>query len=149
MCSYCGCESIAVVGRFMAEHVDIINMTTELRQACATGEDQRIGRAVDTLEHLLHPHTRNEEVGLFAVLRRQSEFRDHIDSLCDEHTALDEQLGRIRGGEHTLATTFLTELRAHIDREENGLFPASAIALGGAEWDEVDATTPAPSPGTR
>ena len=41
MCSYCGCESIAVVGRFMAEHVDIINMTTELRQACATGEDQR------------------------------------------------------------------------------------------------------------
>lgn len=142
MCSYCGCESIAVVGRFMAEHVDIINATTELRLGCATGDEPRVGRAVDHLEHLLHPHTKSEEIGLFAVLRRQEEFTEHVDSLCSEHTALDEQLVRIRNGEHDLVTTFLAELRAHIDREENGLFPASAIALSGAEWDEVEASTP-------
>lgn len=142
MCSYCGCESIEVVGRFMAEHVDIVNATTELRHACADGDGPRVVRAVDGIELLLHPHTTSEEVGLFAVLRRQEEFTEHVDSLCSEHTALDEQLVRIRNGEHALVATFLTELRAHIDKEENGLFPASAIALSGAEWDEVEASTP-------
>jgi hemerythrin-like domain-containing protein len=144
MCSYCGCESIAVVGRVMAEHVDIINATPELRPGCASGDGPRVSRAVDNLEHLLHPHTRSEEAGLFTVLRRQEEFTEHVDSLCSEHIALDEQLVRIRNGEHDLVATFLAELRAHIDREENGLFPASAIALSGAEWDEVEASTPAP-----
>ena len=33
MCSYCGCDSIEVIGRFMAEHVEIINATGELRAA--------------------------------------------------------------------------------------------------------------------
>ena len=102
MCSYCGCESIEVVGRFMAEHVDIINATTELRLGCADGDGPRVVRAVDRLELLLHPHTKSEEVGLFAVLRRQEEFTEHVDSLCSEHTALDEQLVRIRNGEHAL-----------------------------------------------
>ena len=144
MCSYCGCESIEVVGRFMAEHVDIINATTELRHACAADDAPRVARAVDGIEVILHPHTRNEEVGLFAVLRRQEEFTEHVDTLCHEHTALDEQLLRIRNGEHALVLGFLAELRAHIDKEENGLFPASAIALSGAEWDEVEASTPDP-----
>ena len=25
MCSYCGCDSITVIGRFMNEHVEIVN----------------------------------------------------------------------------------------------------------------------------
>ena len=145
MCSYCGCESIEVVGRFMAEHVDIVNATTELRHASAAGDGPGVARAVVGIERLLHPHTKNEEVGLFAVLRRQEEFTEHVDTLCSEHTALDEQLVRISDGEHDLVPTFLAELRAHIDKEENGLFPASAIALSGAEWDEVEASTPDPA----
>ena len=29
-------------------------------------------------------------------------------------------------------------MRHHIDREENGIFPAAAIALGGETWDLID-----------
>ena len=41
-----------------------------------------------------------------------------------------------------LHVTCVAALRDHINREENGLFPASAIALSGSEWDEVERTTP-------
>jgi hemerythrin-like domain-containing protein len=75
-------------------------------------------------------------------MRRQEEFTDHIDSLCAEHTTLDAQLDRIAAGEHGLVEAFLHDLRHHIDREDNGLFPASAIALDGPDWDEVDRATP-------
>lgn len=39
-------------------------------------------------------------------------------------------------------TLFENELRDHIDKEDNGLFPAAAIALGGPEWIEVHEITP-------
>lgn len=145
MCSYCGCESITVIGRFMAEHTDIINAAGMLRRACEGGDADEVSSWVDEVSRLLHPHTRNEEVGLFRVLRRQDGFEEQVDSLCAEHSSLDEQLLRIQAGELSVATAFVDDLRHHIDREDNGLFPASAIALDGPEWDEVDETTPAPT----
>ncbi|WP_122261849.1 hemerythrin domain-containing protein [Ornithinimicrobium cerasi] len=142
MCTYCGCESITVIGRFMAEHTEIVNAAGSLRRACEEGNPSQVAAAVDAVGALLHPHTRAEEVGLFAVMRQQEEFTDHIDSLCAEHTTLDAQLERIAAGEHDLVDAFLHDLRHHVDREDNGLFPASAIALDGPDWDEVDRATP-------
>lgn len=149
MCTYCGCESIEVIGRFMAEHTDIINAAGVLRRAAAEGDRAQVLDAVGKVEVLLHPHTRNEEVGLFTVMRRQEEFVDHIDSLCAEHTTLDEQLEGIRDSDPVdvaLVDRFIHDLRHHIEREDNGLFPASAIALDGPDWGEVDELTPPPSP---
>lgn len=148
MCTYCGCESIEVIGRFMAEHTEIINAAGVLRRAAAGGERAEVLDAVGKVEVLLHPHTRNEEVGLFSVMRRQAEFVDHIDSLCAEHTTLDEQLEGIRASDPVdpaLVDRFVHDLRHHIEREDNGLFPASAIALDGPDWGEVDELTPPPS----
>ncbi len=143
MCTYCGCESIEVIGRFMAEHTEIVNAAGVLRRACAEGDPAQVVAAAERVEGLLHPHTRAEEVGLFTVMRRQEEFTDHIDSLCAEHTTLDEQLEAIKAGDHQLVDTFLHDLRHHIEREDNGLFPASAIALDSPDWGEVDELTPA------
>jgi hemerythrin-like domain-containing protein len=145
MCTYCGCESIEVIGRFMAEHTDIVNAAGVLRRAVASGDRGAVERAADGVAALLHPHTRAEEVGLFTVMRRQEEFTDHIDSLCAEHTTLDEQLAAVRAGQHDRLEEFISDLRHHIDREDNGLFPASAIALEGPDWAEVDEITP-PAP---
>lgn len=126
----------------MREHTDIINASGDLRRAVQLGDRPGVEGAADTLAGLLNPHTHAEEVGLFAVMREQEDFADHIDSLCAEHGTLDDQLARIRGGEHTLLDTFIHTLREHIDREDNGLFPASAIALDGPDWERVDAQTP-------
>ena len=131
----------------MAEHTEIINAAGELRRACEDARSSQVAAAVDRVAALLHPHTRAEEAGLFTVMRRQDEFADHIDGLCAEHTTLDAQLESIRragaGVDVALVDAFLHDLRHHIDREDNGLFPAAAIALEGPDWEEVDGVTPA------
>lgn len=146
MCSYCGCRSIGIIGRFSTEHDELVNVTGLLRRAVAAGRTEEVPGLVDDVARLLHPHTDAEEVGLFAVLRRDEDFTGHIDTLCGEHVDLDALLARIRAGETGLVDRFDTELRSHIQREENGLFPASLTTLGGAEWEEVDELTAAASP---
>lgn len=146
MCSYCGCRSIGIIGRFSTEHDELVNVTGLLRRAVAAGRTEEVAGLVDDVARLLHPHTDAEEAGLFAVLRRDEDFTEHIDTLCGEHVDLDDLLARIRAGETELVDRFDTELRSHIQREENGLFPASLTTLGGAEWDEVDELTAAASP---
>ncbi len=144
MCTYCGCESIEVVGRFMREHTAIVVAAGVLRRACGAGDRTAVGTAADALAALLVPHTHAEEVGLFTVLRRQEEFADHLDDLCAEHTTLEEGLAAVRAGDHDAYPAFEQLLRHHIDREDNGLFPAAAIALEGPDWEEVHDVTPRP-----
>jgi len=146
MCSYCGCESIDVVGRFVGEHVEIINAAGALRRACAAGDTPEVSRAVATLRGRLDPHTAAEEVGLFAVLAEDAEFTEHVRSLCREHGELDRLLTLMAAGSHDLIGVFERTLRLHIDREENGLFPAAAIAFAGPEWGRVADLTPQPAP---
>ena len=143
MCSYCGCESIEVIGRFMAEHVEIINASGTLRRACERRDDDAVVAAADALARLLDPHTGAEEAGLFTVLAEDDEFTEHVRGLCAEHTALDAALAAIRAGDHASVPAFELSLRHHIAREENGLFPAAAIAFAGMEWERVHALTPA------
>lgn len=144
MCSYCGCESIEVIGRFMREHVEIINASGDLRRAVLVGDSAAVRTTASALAGLLAPHTHAEEVGLFAVLGRDAEFTDHVRRLCAEHTSLDEALVEIAEGSWDDFTAFERALRDHIDREENGLFPAAAIAFAGPEWTEVHELTPPP-----
>jgi hemerythrin-like domain-containing protein len=140
MCSYCGCADLEVVGRFMAEHEHIINHLTALRSSLEDPERRRAA-ARDLGEHLT-PHVVAEEAGLFPVMARDEVFTDHIARLCGEHHELDELLARVADGDVALFPRFQDALRDHIDREDNGLFPAAAIHLGGPEWVEVEALTP-------
>ena len=144
MCSYCGCENIEVIGRFMAEHVDLINASADLGLACESGDSTTIQVAARTLAELLHPHGGAEEVGLFTVLAEDPEFSEHVRELCGEHVDLDARLSAIITGEHTTYADFDRALRRHIDREENGVFPAAAIAFAGPEWQRVADLTPPP-----
>lgn len=145
MCSYCGCEAIDSIGRFMGEHVEIINLAGELRRACARSDPAAArGFALDLAE-LMAPHTGAEEAGLFSVLKRQEEFTEEVTRLCSEHIYLDALLTALVDGHLSVVDRFIDDLREHIDREENGLFPAAAIALTGPDWEEVDARTPAPA----
>ncbi|WP_345508016.1 hemerythrin domain-containing protein [Terrabacter aeriphilus] len=127
----------------MAEHVEIINASGDLRRACERRDDAAVERAAHRLGHLLDPHTSAEESGIFAVLSEDPEFTDHVATLCAEHDDLGRQLVAIRRGEHRRFPVFERALRDHIDREENGLFPAAAIAFAGPEWDRVESLTPA------
>ncbi len=142
MCSYCGCDSIEVIGRFMGEHVEIINATGVLRRAVDSGDQEQLAAARAGVAALLWPHTTAEEGGLFRVLARDEGFADHIATLCGEHELLDGYLAALAPGDVAAMTRFENALREHIDKEDNGLFPAAAIALDGPQWVEVHASTP-------
>jgi hemerythrin-like domain-containing protein len=137
MCSYCGCQSITVIGRFMAEHDSIIDTTGLLRRAALRGDQAAAGAAAANLHQQLEPHTNSEERSLFAELRLDPEFTDHVDDLCREHAEIGAGLAKVIDGDFAAIGPLELLLRHHIDREDNGLFPAAAIALGGPAWERV------------
>lgn len=125
----------------MDEH-DIVNALTALRAACAAADLEATGAAVEVMAGLLHPHTHAEEIGLFTVMGEDEEFHDHIETLCGEHRSLDAFLDDLAGGAFDRFDEFELALRRHIDKEDNGLFPAAAIALTGPDWERVTTLTP-------
>ena len=129
MCACCGCLDLDVVGTLAAEHAAILDVAGALRVAAAAGDVAAAVAAGHRLGALLGPHTRGEETGLFAELARLDEFAGPVARLCSEHGALDAALGAVLAGDLSGVDAFLTDLRRHVDREENGLFPAAVIAL--------------------
>lgn len=140
MCEYCGCRAIPLIGRFSAEHYRIVDLSAELKQAIAEGGD--VLAAARALDGVLFPHTEAEEVGLFVEMRTDEAYTRTVDALCGEHEQLDAQLTRIANGAHEEYDAFELALRRHIDREENGLFPAAAVSLDGPQWERIVAATP-------
>ena len=142
MCSYCGCRAITVIGQLTSEHEAIINATGLLSRAAAAGDAAAAQTAAGVVSALLEPHTVREEVGLFAELRGDPEFTSAIDSLCAEHRELDSLLTLVSGRDLRAAAALETLMRHHIDREENGIFPAAAVALDGTAWDRIQVRAP-------
>jgi hemerythrin-like domain-containing protein len=116
-----------------------VNSTGMLRRAAGTGDAAAALVAGLELAALLDPHTRVEERSLFAELRTDPEFAEHVERLCEEHEAINRRLKQIVDGDLAGVGGLEKLLRRHIDKEENGLFPAAAIALGGPAWERVAA----------
>ncbi len=125
------------MGALAREHEQIIEASGVLRRANAAGEMPGVRAAARALTRLLDPHTRGEEQGIFRELGAVAEFAAPVASLCAEHHDLDHALARIADGEPADVPAFLRALRLHIDREEDGLFPAAAIALDAAAWERL------------
>ena len=140
MCSYCGCRANTVIARYSAEHDEIVNAMGILRRTASAGDRDGARVAVGDLAGLLEPHTSSEERSLFAELRRDPEFTAHVDGLCAEHREIDSALARVVEGDLAAAGMLEDILRRHIDKEENGLFPAAVIALDGPAWERVVST---------
>ena len=140
MCSYCGCRANTVIARYSAEHDEIVNAMGVLRRAANAGDHDSARIAARDLAGLLDPHTASEERSLFAELRRDAEFAAHVDGLCAEHREIDGVLARVAEGDFEVVGALEDILRRHIDKEENGLFPAAVIALDGPAWERVVST---------
>lgn len=137
MCSYCGCRALDEVAELNAQHDAIVNATGPVRKAAEAYDKESIYAHVADLVALLDPHVIQEERGVFAELRKREEFTEHIDALCSEHEQLHALFARVANGEIHLAPQAISLLRDHIEKEENGLFPAAAIELEGTVWQEI------------
>ena len=141
MCQYCGCHENTIIARLADEHVRLIDLSGDMVRAVEASDPERARELAITARDILHPHTRAEERGLFAALRREEEaYGEAIDRLCGEHSMLDGLIDRIVDGEWHLGNEFVHGLREHIDREENSLFPASVVSIiDGDEWARIEA----------
>ncbi|MDN5570609.1 MAG: hemerythrin domain-containing protein [Propionibacteriaceae bacterium] len=144
MCEYCGCREIGIIGRLSEEHYGAVNALGGLRRAVQAQDADEVLRAVKALASHLFPHNQSEEAGLFHGLCKAEYceyFGPTVEQLKSEHCLMREQLTRIRKGEWAVYDELETTLRHHIDKEENGLFPATAVTLDGETWDEIDELT--------
>jgi hemerythrin-like domain-containing protein len=137
MCSYCGCRNIPMIATLNAEHDAIVNSTYALQVAFREQDAESAKAAGKILAELLHPHTRREQDGLFAEMKKDELFTEHIASLCAEHDALDAELELIAAGDISRIVAMITLLNNHIDREENGLFPAALAYLDDDQWEVI------------
>ena len=73
-------------------------------------------------------------------MQREDEFADYIAPLIEEHRELAELLATVEVSDaidQRRIRLAVSELHEHIRKEEDGLFPASLIALSGRDWDEA------------
>ncbi len=70
-------------------------------------------------------------------MKKDELFTEHVASLCAEHAELDTELEAIEAGDLASIPKMLTLLNNHIDREENGLFPAALAYLDDTQWDTI------------
>jgi iron-sulfur cluster repair protein YtfE (RIC family) len=123
---------------YIAEHERAINLGGGAVRAIDAGDLRKARDMVRAMAAELRLHWAGEENGLFAVMRQDPLFAEHIEPLVEEHRELEGLLGSVDlsdPADQDLIRTAAQELREHIAKEEDGLFPASLTALSGEEWD--------------
>lgn len=147
MCSYCGCRDIGPIRDLTLEHVQIRNLMGEVRRAV---ERDDLDAAVEHLRSLLPvmaTHDAVEELSIYPAMETVPMQAEKVGILFDEHDHLDgvleEAMTRLRqSGPQAIDWPAVlggfAMLWEHIDHEENGLFPAAAIAFENEDWEQAE-----------
>ena len=138
MCHYCGCREMPLLRDYIAEHERVVNLGGEAVRALDRGDHGRAGDLLTAMAEELESHWRGEEDGLFAVMRKDDLYSEHIAPLVREHRELAALLLSVdlsNPVDRDRVRHAVDDLHDHIAKEEDGLFPASLTALDGEEWD--------------
>ncbi len=135
---------------YIAEHERAINLMGEAVRAMDTGDLDHGGELLARMAGELASHWQGEESGLFAAMQPDPLYAEHIAPLVHEHRTLGSFLANLDirdPGDQQRIRQEADELRVHIAKEEDSLFPASLTALGGDEWDAAMAAWERAHPG--
>ena len=142
MCEYCGCQALAPIGELTREHDLVLSLVCEVRAARDAGDRPQMAELASRIAAILGPHTEVEESGLFPPLA--ADFPDQIAILEAEHQQIATVLAEASLGPpedsawpDRLATA-LALLRAHIYKEQDGVFPAALATLRPADWEVME-----------
>lgn len=138
MCHYCGCRQIPLIRDYIAEHEHVLELGMHAVEQAGRGELDEAQATVARMRAELVAHWQGEEEGVFALMRGDELYREHIDPLIAEHRELDALLGRLdltRAEDRVRLRDEMRELRIHISKEEDGIFPVTLVELSGPEWD--------------
>lgn len=141
MCEHCGCREIEPIARLMDEHLEMLELSGQIRRSLLAGDRTTAEGALALLGARLVPHARREERGVFAALEEQGDFADEVRRLEADHRAFDEifdQLDAAAPDFEQRVKALLADLSLHIDRENLGIFPVSVVTLGAEGWETVE-----------
>jgi hemerythrin-like domain-containing protein len=124
---------------FVAEHEQALDCADDILRALDRRDRRPVPELLKRMQDLLLPHWQGEENGIFEVMAaREQQYADYVRPLIAEHRELAELLASVEvdtaEGEQAVRVAF-DDLRGHIRREEDGLFPASLTALAGDDWN--------------
>lgn len=138
MCHYCGCREMPLIRDYIAEHERATDVAGDAVRAIDRGQLTEARDLLSALAAELRLHWQGEENGLFAVMGSDGLFAEYIRPLVSEHRELEQLLGTVKlsdPGDQKRVRAAFHDLREHIAKEEDGLFPASLTALSGDDWD--------------
>lgn len=142
MCEYCGCQSIPAIRELTAEHDAVVDQIGEVTRRLRDGDTAAAADACRRISRILLPHTAVEEQGLFPAMA--AEFPGEVESLQQEHRAIEAVLAECDAGTPAdpgwpdRVGHALDLLRAHILKEQDGVFPATLSVLDSDDWNQVD-----------
>lgn len=153
MCHYCGCRAMPLIRDYIAEHDHVLDVGDQMFRALQHDDGTLAENLLADVRRTLLAHWKGEEAGLFTVMAaHEREYAEYVEQLVREHRELAALLDRVdlanADDRRELAEAF-ADLREHIDREEDGLFPASLTALSGDDWDASIAAWYEAHPGQR
>ncbi len=99
MCEYCGCQSIPAIRELTVEHDVVVNQIAEITRGLRDGNTTAAADACRRISRILLPHNAVEEDGLFPAMA--SEFPDRVESLQQEHRAIEAVLAECDAGTPT------------------------------------------------
>lgn len=137
---------------YIAEHERAVDHGREAVRAMDRGELDVARLRLGEMFEELRSHWQGEENGLFAVMRTDELYAEHIDPLVVEHhelAAFLEVVDLSAPDDQKRVREEIEELYVHIAKEEDGLFPAALTALDGPDWDAAMAGWQQAHPGTR
>ena len=151
MCHYCGCRSMLLIRDYVAEHERATDLGDDAIRAIDQGDVYAAREFISAMADALERHWKGEENGLFRVMAaREQDYADYVAPLIVEHRELAQLLATVDvsdpADQQRLRVAF-EQLDEHISKEEDGLFPASVVTLGGAEWDQSVAAWSEAHPG--
>ncbi|OLZ68997.1 hemerythrin HHE cation-binding protein [Streptomyces sp. IMTB 2501] len=143
MCEYCGCQALESIDQLTLEHETVVRLISHVRDARRDGKVTRMAELAREIAAVLGPHTEVEERGLYPALA--ADFPDKIAALEAEHRRIEAVLAEADGPFLTDPTwpdrliEVLDLLRAHILKEQDGVFPAALAVLDTEQWEAVEA----------
>lgn len=144
MCSYCGCESRAVLVDLMSEHASIAYLAQQAVCALAAGEVTSAVLRCGEIARLFAAHGAKEEAGLFAEWRAAGLDADAIERLESDHRGLRSGLAALAAGDTGRLRQVLDNLLEHANREDSDLFPAALQLLPDHAWARVQGRVKGP-----
>lgn len=133
MCDHCGCREFPQIGNLNEEHEQILELAWKIVMDSEDGKTVT-PEDVAPLVAILDRHVAKEEYGLYPKLVEVGELAGELlDELEAEHADIRKNLVEL-----TFDRRDYFELAAHIETEEEELFPLTVFSFDDDDWDELD-----------